>query len=141
MVRWKSLSAAFLLLAAAAANGAYAQDASGGGASTTKSAPDGGPHPELDPDTDYAYWCRSTLGLLIANDFLKAKNFGGADPNTVLKKLDQRIGNVELNLEQDKVKQILNDYDNYYLSDTVMFQQTRNLRDLRKDFKGCRVFF
>ena len=73
-------------------------------------------------------------------DVLQEKHFK-QDPAKVMQKLDQHIGNVASNLKKEKVEKMLQDYNNYYLSDTVAFSTSKNPKDLRKDIRGCRSYF
>lgn len=118
---------------------AFAQ-ASSDDAPSASTTPDPGPHPELDPDTDYAFWCNSTIRNLVMMDVLQEKHFK-RNPRDIILKLDQRIGNVALNLEKEAVANKLADYDAYYMGDTVAFSTSKNPKDLRKDLRGCRQYF
>ncbi len=118
---------------------ARAQASSGEGSSSIP-AVDGGPHPEFDADTDYAYWCNSTIRSLVMMDILQEKHFK-RNPQDIILSLDQRIGNVALNLERADVAKKLADYDAYYMGDTVAFSTSKNPKDLRKDLRGCRQYF
>lgn len=103
-------------------------------------ARDAGPHPEFDADTDYAYWCNSTIRNLVMMDVLQEKHFK-KNPQDVILRLDQRIGNVAFNLDREKVQKVLEDYNVYYMGDTVAFSTSKNPKDLRKDLRGCRQYF
>ena len=118
---------------------AFAQAASGD-APSKSATPDPGPHPELDPDTDYAFWCNSTIRNLVMMDVLQEKHFK-KNPQDVILSLDQRIGNVAFDLEKEFVAKTLADYDAYYMGDTVAFSTSKNPRALRKDIRGCRAYF
>ena len=109
--------------------------------STPEAPPlDPGPHPELDPDMDYAFWCHATINTLVMMDVLQEKHFK-RNPQEVIQSLNMRIGNTIYNLEKEAVEQMLQEYNAYYLGDTVAFSTSKNPRDLRKDIRGCRNYF